>query len=342
MLISKRGLGMKTGPVRDPSLEERLTKKAMVLAAGFGTRLRPLTEHLPKPLIPVANRPLISYALDLLGQAGVEQVAINLHHLQQTMQDQLALLTSDLKLVFSVEETILGTGGGLVRMQPFFDEGPFFLVNGDVLSLVDLQDVADYHRSMGASATMVVRPFPEGESFTPLLCDDRGHLVRLKHGCVADARNRPLRECMFCGLHVLEPEIFNFLPPEGFSCINDHAYTAMLQAGLTIGAYWYEGLWFDLGTPARYLEANNAVLSGCFPFADDQPKPDSTGVLIDPLAQVDVSSHLGPMVSIAAGSSIGPNARLSNAIVWPQTQVAASSQIDSAIVSPWAIVGAKR
>ena len=123
----------------------------MVLSAGLGTRLRPLTNILPKPLVPVANRPLVLYPLGLLARAGVREVAVNLHHLGEKIQATLgdgSLL--GLSITYSPEAPILGTGGGVVRMRPFLEDGTFYLLNGDVLVDVDLSAVLRHHLERGA------------------------------------------------------------------------------------------------------------------------------------------------------------------------------------------------
>jgi NDP-sugar pyrophosphorylase family protein len=226
----------------------------MVLCAGFGTRLRPLTHVLPKPLVPVANRPLIAYTLALLEKAGVRQVAVNLHHLGEKIQKALGDKTeSGLEIAYSPEEPILGTGGGVMRMRSYLEDDRFYLFNGDVLCGVDLEALMRFHTERNAAATMVVGPLPPGAAYTPLRVDAEGWLVELK-----DARRRPAgetRQVMFLGVHVLEPQVFDFLPAGGFACINNQAYTAMIEKGLDIAAYFHGGFWYDLGTPAAYLAA---------------------------------------------------------------------------------------
>ncbi len=312
--------------------------RAMVLAAGFGTRLLPLTESLPKPLVPVANRPLIAFCLDRLKACGVIEAAVNLHHLGDTIREELGDGSGlGLSLTYSPEDEILGTGGGLVRMRPFLDRGTFFVLNGDVLSGVDLAKALDFHKRLGARATMVVRPLPDGAGYTPLEADASGRLVFFKG--VGQKPRGKTRACMFCGVHVFEPDVFDFLPAEGFACINDQAYTAMLAAGLTVGAFWYEGPWFDLGTPQRYLEASGALLAGRARLPGFDP-PVARSVLVDASSRVHPSARLGPEVSVAPGCTVGADARLSRTILWPNTTVAPGTTLNSAIATPDRVVSA--
>lgn len=305
--------------------------RAMVLAAGFGTRLRPLTEALPKPLVPVANRPLIAWSLDRLAAAGVAEVGINLHHRGQAIPEALGDGSRwGMLITWSQEEEILGTGGGIVRLRPFLQTGTFMVLNGDVLSAVDLSAALRFHRQGGFAATMVVRPLPVGATFTALECDADGRLVSFK-GHRSESRAER-RACMFCGVHVLEPILFEHLPDNGFACVNDQGYAGMLAAGLDVGAFWYDGPWFDLGTPARYLEASGAVLSGLARLPGFEPP--AGGVLIDPDARVDPTARLGPEVSVGPGCQVGADARLSRAVLWPGAKVERGARIESAIVTP--------
>ncbi len=307
----------------------------MVLAAGYGSRLRPLTQLLPKPLVPVANRPLIHYILAQLQKAAVVKVAINLHHLAHLIPEALGDGSAfGLELTYSKESEILGTGGGVSRMRSFLQDGPFLLLNGDILTGVDLQSVLQTHRRQGAAATMVVRPLPTQASFTPLAIDEENWLVRFKHAR-QEARGKE-RAVMFCGIHVLEPTVFDFLPASGFSCINDEAYTAMIAAGLKVATHVYQGPWFDLGTPAAYLEANRMLLSAkiCLPQLDPLAGQKlQNAVLLGHEVMPGENVELGPEVAIGDGSVLGEGARVARSVLWPGSRVAAKAVLDRVILA---------
>lgn len=308
--------------------------KAMVLCAGLGTRLRPLTNILPKPLVPVANRPLLAYALALLERAGVREVAVNLHHLGEKIQATVGDGSEyGLEIAYSPEDPILGTGGGVMRMRSLLQDDSFYLLNGDVLCGVDLKDVLRFHAERGAAATMVVGPLPPGTHFTPLRMDQAGWLVELK-----DVRRKPVgetRQVMFLGVHVLEPRIFDFLPPEGFSCINSQAYTAMIEKGLDVAAYFHEGFWYDLGTPAAYLAANLSILSGRVrpPHLDPLDGASADGVLLGKRVRLGVDVKLGPEVAVGDGCEIGDRAQISRSVVWAGEEIVAGVSLDRKIVA---------
>ncbi|MBN2496735.1 MAG: NDP-sugar synthase [Deltaproteobacteria bacterium] len=303
----------------------------MILAAGLGTRLRPLTDIVPKPLVPVANQPLIRYTLALLERAGVREAAINLHHLGEQIRSELGERAGRIALTYSPEREILGTGGGVVRMRHFLEGGTFLLLNGDVLSAVDLSAALDFHRCRGFAATMVVRPLPAGAGYTALEADEADRMVGFKDLRV-EARGRR-SACMFCGIHVLEPEVFDFLPDSGFACINDRAYRAMLGRGLEIGACPYDGPWFDLGTVERYLDANLAALSGQAALGCGFPELDADGVLIAPDARIAPSARLGPRVAVGEDCVIEQDAWLEDSVIWPHTRIRAGSRLQRAVAA---------
>jgi NDP-sugar pyrophosphorylase family protein len=308
--------------------------KAMVLSAGLGTRLRPLTNLLPKPLVPVANRPLITYTLALLEKAGVRQVAVNLHYLGEKIREEIKDGADwGLQITYSPEDPILGTGGGVMRMRAFLEGERFFLLNGDVLSGVDLQDVLRFHAERGAAATMVVGPLPPGATYTPLLMDTEGWLVELK-----DAKRKPVgetRQVMFLGIHVLEPQVFDFLPDEGFSCINNQAYTAMIKKGLDVAAYFHGGFWYDLGTPATYLAANLSLLSGRVrpPQLDPLEGASPEGVLLGKDVRLGRGVEVGPEVAVGDGCVIGDDAKISRSVIWAGEEIAPGVSLDQKIVA---------
>jgi len=151
--------------------------KAMVLAAGHGLRMRPLTLLRAKPVLPVLNRPLLDWTLLRLRQAGVREVVVNLHHLPETVESALGDgRRLGLHIHYSREKTLLGTGGAPRAVRDFFGEEPFLLVNGDVLFEMDLGALAQRHRQSGACATLALRPNPDPATYSPVVSDRRGRI----------------------------------------------------------------------------------------------------------------------------------------------------------------------
>jgi NDP-sugar pyrophosphorylase family protein len=231
--------------------------KAMILAAGLGTRLRPLTNHLPKPLLPLAGRPLIHYNLLLLKKFGITEVIINLHYQAGKLREALGNGSGlGMQIRYSEEPEILGTGGGLKKVSQFFTDRSFILMNGDILVDLNLDKVVAYHQKRKAVATMILREDPHLERWGIIETDARGRIRRLlQKGHWSGGK---LSKYMFSGIHVLEPKIFDYIPSNRFFSIID-AYLEMVERDECICGYVMKGYWMDLGTPERYQSAHQDV-----------------------------------------------------------------------------------
>lgn len=311
---------------------------AMVLAAGLGTRLRPLTERIAKPALPILGSTLLEGNLLLLRRAGVDEVVVNAHHLPATVAAAAREAAERLgvRLHLSFEPDVLGTGGGLANARPLLDRGePFFLVNGDVLCDLDLRAAWQAHLQSGAAATLVLRPMPEGAGFASVETDAAGDVIRIAGQGRSD---RPAAGFwLFTGIHVLGPSIFEVLP-EGFSCVNRQGHVVRIARGDRVhGHVQPGGRWSDVGTPARYLEANLDRLEGRYalPPAFGAAVERQPGVWIDPTAEVDPRARLLGPCYVGAGARIGPAA-----VVGPRAAVLAGGGCDGrlrdAVVAPGA------
>ncbi|MFP2934079.1 NDP-sugar synthase, partial [Pyxidicoccus sp. 3LG] len=235
--------------------------KAMVLCAGLGTRLRPLTERWPKPAMPLLGQPLLRYHLAVLKAAGVTAVGINTHHLPDTMAEVARAECERVKLPLHVvhEPVIQGTGGGIRGLRDFLSGDDFIVFNGDILYPVDLRPVVAMHRASGAVATMVLQPMPESEKYAAVEMDAAGRVRRIaSHGPGGEG----LSPWHFTGVHVMSPRIFDFMSKEGPEDINREVYVRAMEAGQTVRGVRVDGYWSDLGTPSRYLATVLDVLAG--------------------------------------------------------------------------------
>jgi NDP-sugar pyrophosphorylase family protein len=237
--------------------------KAMVLAAGLGQRLLPVTERIPKPLVQVAGRAMIEYPLLLLRHCGIQEVVINLHHLGEQIQDHLG--TGErlgLKIHYSQEEKLLDTGGALLRARPFFDEETFLVVTSDVVIDLSLGAVIADHLKKRATATLVLRPDRLADRYGPIECASDGRIERFLGFQRPGGRSAPLKKLMFTGVQVLEPKIFTHMKPgEPFS-LTRTTYPEMLLRGEPLYGSEFLGYWTDLGAPERIKEAEAKLEAG--------------------------------------------------------------------------------
>jgi NDP-sugar pyrophosphorylase family protein len=250
--------------------------KAMILAAGLGTRLRPITNTIPKPLLPVAGTPLIVWNLLLLRQAGITEVIINLHHLGDLIEKELGDGSRfGLRLIYSREAVLLGTGGGMKHAAWFFGDGPFLVMNGDTLLDLDLGGLIREHAqgatTRGALATLVVRPDPDVERWGAVELVGR-RIVRITGRGVASMQtSEPIDKRMFAGVHIIHPRVLSRLPTGQPSSIID-AYVEALAEGQLLCGYPFEGYWSDVGSPERYAQVQQDAERGLINLASRSGK----------------------------------------------------------------------
>jgi len=231
----------------------------MVLAAGRGTRLAPLTATTPKPLVPVAGRPFLEHILDFLRAGGIQEVVVNLHHLGHLIEQHLGDgARFGLRIRYSWENPILDTGGGIKRAEPLLAGEPFVVMNADSLLELRLQDVVAAHREQGGLATLVVRPDPEAARYG-LVELDPGNRVRRVVGLPPGDVPGPLRSFMFPGLHVFEPEAFAWMERDVACSVMRVTYPRLLAAGVPVHGYVTHARWVNIDTPAALARAEQAL-----------------------------------------------------------------------------------
>lgn len=235
--------------------------RAMILAAGFGTRLRPLTNTVPKALVPVAGRPLIEYGLLFLKAHGIKEVIINLHHLGEKIRATLGDGSLyGLRITYSPEDPILESGGGLKNAQPFLDGETFVVLNCDTIIDLDLQALRAAHGNTKAAATLVLRPDPEAARYG-ILETDINNRIRRFLGQPSEV-NEPLSSYMFTGCQMLESRIFVFMPEVKPFSTTRVTYPNMLRAGEPLYGFIHTGTWMTVDDAEAMARATQAIVSG--------------------------------------------------------------------------------
>jgi N-acetyl-alpha-D-muramate 1-phosphate uridylyltransferase len=222
---------------------------AMILAAGFGTRLTPLTDTLPKALIPVNGKAMISHAIDAVIAAGCSKVVVNAHHFTELMEQHVDSSNYDCEVTLVKEKDILGTGGGILHAAPWLNGPDGFLVhNVDIITDYDLKGFISQHRDSGALATLAVN---DRSTSRAVLFDEKMHFLG-KEVWKNDGAVYPdsARRCGFCGIHMISAELFEHVQFDGFSDIFD-LYRIAMNSGAMIHGQPFNGYWTDLGTVAR-------------------------------------------------------------------------------------------
>jgi NDP-sugar pyrophosphorylase family protein len=298
----------------------------MVLAAGLGLRMRPLTLLLAKPALPVLNRPLLHWTLERLARHGVTDVVVNLHHLPETVRATVGDGSAfGLRVTWSFEERILGRSGGPRRVRDFFGREPFLLVNGDVVFDFDLSRLVARHRAAGARATLALLPNPDPRTYGPVVTDRRGRIQSMA------GQPRPARGTvsLFSGVHVLDPTLLDRLP-EGESDILGDLYVPLIAEGEELCGVRVGGAWYDFGAPALYLSAQLRL----------QARGDG-GSLIHPEARVERGARLVRAI-VGAGARVAAGAMVRRSVLWGGALVEKGARVEGSIVTSGAAVPALR
>lgn len=219
--------------------------KVMLLAAGLGTRLRPVTDTLPKPLIPINGLPLIFYNLALLKKHGLTDVVINLHHLGDQIKDLLGNGKDfGFHFRYSFEKTILGTGGGILKARPHFKKESFLVMNGDIIADFNLKPMLQSHSEKKSMATLAVISSPLALKAGPVYIDSAQRIRGILEKPDVRAQVEPT---LFSGIHIVNPLLLE-KQKKGFSCIVRQIYRPAIANHLYLKAYRLKGYWSDLGT----------------------------------------------------------------------------------------------
>jgi len=339
--------------------------KAMILCAGLGTRLRPLTDVWPKPALPLLGQPLFRYNLALLVRAGCTAVCINTHWLPEEMERtaRVECARAGVPLSCALEPVIQGTGGGIRSFRDQLADDDFLVLNGDILFAIELRAIISAHRASKAAATLVLMPMPEGERYAAVEIDASAHVRRIAGLGPGGAQLLPWH---FTGVHVMSPRVFDFMTPTGAEDINRDVYVKMIAKGLPVVGHVAQAYWSDLGTPARYLATTADLLFGqvpldAFPHAspfEGLPKKDNAWVhpravleedvriagpaFIGEGAKVLAGARIGAAVSIGAGATVGAGASVNRSVGMENSEVPARALVEDAVVSGSSTVPARR
>lgn len=300
-------------------------RKAFILGAGLGTRLRPLTESLPKPLVPVWNRPLITYALDhLIADLGIEEFAINTHHCPDAYEAAFpGSVYRGRPLLFRHEPILLDTAGGIDNLRDWLPrDEPFLVYNGDILTDLPLEAAVAQHRASGDLVTMILRS--HGDELRVGFDPARQAVVDLRGVLAPDW---PLR-FQFTGIYVVSLEFLDHLVPGKIESVVLPMLEVIRKGGRIGGIVIDEGEWSDLGERDSYL-ASLPLLAGGFPRypgAGEEKARIAASARIDPTAEIDGLSSVGD------GAMIGANARLRESVIWPGAIIEAGADLHRVVV----------
>ena len=310
----------------------------MLLVGGLGTRLRPLTYLRPKALVPVMNRPLISYEIQLLALHGVRDIVLAVGYAADALRERLGDGSRwGVSLSYREDPAPLGTAGAIRNVADLLDDA-FFCMNGDLIFDLDLTQIARRHLDTGALVTHALRPVPDISQYGLIQCDDTGRVTAFKEKVAHDETGR---NTVNFGLYVMSRSIVEHIPA-GVTYSNEYdLFPRLLDARCPLYGFLPDapGYWSDVGRLETYLQANHDVLGGALPWVSAQtPAGDTAAALRDPVdapasAAVADTAHVGPFVSVGAGVRIGPGATIRNSILCDGATVGAGAVLEDTIVA---------
>lgn len=300
--------------------------KAMILAAGFGTRLFPLTIDRTKPAIPFLGKPLVGYVAEYIARFGFHDVVVNLHHQPQSVMNALGDGSDyGVKIHYTFEEPdILGTAGALDNARHLLEEETFLIVNGKIITDIDISAAVETHKQSGAIATMILKPNAKRERFTVVNTEDGrvtgfgDYALPLTEEEIRDTEHDIFTPLMFTGIHILEPRVFDYIPRGVYSDIVPSFYNPAIRAGELIGCHVTDANWFELSTIPRYLDISLAMMNGCDVFVGEKCSVSEGSAVRDSVLWDDVTVAEGASLYrtiIADGVKIGSDEHFENAAI---------------------------
>jgi len=320
---------------------------AVVMAGGEGSRLRPITAHRPKPLVPVGNRPIMEHILDLLKRHGVNEVVATVHYLadeiQRTFGDGSDL---GMKIEYSVEDTPLGTAGSVKQAESMLGGGTFIIISGDALTDCDLSAALAFHRERKSLATIVLKRVPNPLDFGVVITDKDGRIQRFLE---KPSWSEVFSDTVNTGIYILEPEVLATMTAGRNYDWSQNIFPQLLREDKPIYGYVMEGYWADVGSLTQYREAQDDLMSGAVGLSprgtELRPKVwVGEGCSIDPTATLEAPVCLGDHCKVKAGAHLGPNtvigdhafieegAVIHHSVVWDSAYVGPNVRLDAAIV----------
>lgn len=279
--------------------------RVMIMAAGIGTRLRPVTDLVPKPMAPIANRPALYHILRLLRLHGLREVVINLHHLPDVITDYFGDGSGvGMQISYSFEPELLGTAGGVKSNSDFLGGDTFIVISGDALTDIDLTGLVSAHRRYGSIATLAVKEVSDPSLFGVVVADDHGRVVGFQEKpTLEEARSRLCN----CGIYVFEPEILSHILPGRFDDFGRRVFPDLLRERVAFHAHTVGGYWSDVGNLHEFVKGNADALAGDVEveIPGEEIRP---GLWLEEGAEVAPSARIEPPVLIGKGSRIGEGA----------------------------------
>lgn len=304
--------------------------KAVVLVGGEGTRLRPLTETMPKPLLPLMDRRSLDHVLDHAARHGVHEVILSSPYLETTFHPFIEARRGDPAITWITETEPLGTGGAIVNALAAVGDEPFFALNGDILTDLDLGAMHAFHLQRGAAVTIALHRVDDARAFGLVETDAAGRVLEF-----SEKPETAIAGDINAGTYLLEPKVLRGWNAGASVSIEREIFPTVIAEGRPVFGFDSDAYWLDLGTPEKYLEAHFDMLEGRV-HGVAYPAP-----WIASDAHVDPRAHLGRWVVVGSGARIGAHAELDDSVVHPGAHVGERARVTRSILGPGSRVAAR-
>ncbi|MDD3925628.1 MAG: NDP-sugar synthase [bacterium] len=320
--------------------------KALILVGGKGTRLYPLTYTLPKPLVPIVNRPFIGHMMRRLSNYGITEVVMSMCYLPDMLKHYIESEDNfGMKVDYVIEDCPLGTGGAIKNAASHFNE-TFMVFNGDVLTDLDLGKMIDYHTRRGSVATISLAYVDDPTAYGVIDTDDNGRILRFTEKPAPDAVTS---HHINAGTYIFEPEILDYIPPETEYSLERKVYPDLLAHKRPMYGYFEEAYWLDIGNPEKYFQAHRDIAAGYvsidgLSFNEGDDVVIGENAVISPTARITGPAYIGDGVRIMDGVDLGPNvfigrnsivdshSSLKESILWENVVIGEGAVLNRAII----------
>jgi len=319
--------------------------KAVIIAGGFGTRLRPLSCTRPKHLFPIAGKPLLDWTLERLAKSGVTEVIFAVNYLSEAFMEHYGKSAYGMRISYCHESRPLGTGGCVKNAEDVIGhDEPFLLLNGDILSKVDYAKLVTQHARNGGTATVALHGVRDPSRYGAVEIAEKN---RIKRFVEKPPRGKAPSNLINAGVYALSPEIYEYIPTGRRVSIERETFPALARDGELFG-YRFEGQWIDVGEPSDFIKGNRLMLDSELRNGHVSESADIDGgaQIINPVTvgehtKIRARSRIGPHVSLSNNVDVGEDTHIKNSVVFPGAVISDASSVEGTIIGEETFIGKK-
>lgn len=309
--------------------------KAMIMAAGVGSRLMPLTTNISKPMVPIANLPAIAHIVNLLRYHGITDAIANLHYKAEAIDSFFKVHKyKNFNIHFSYEQELLGTAGGVKKVAAFFDD-TFVIISGDALTDIDLTDMLAYHRAKGSKVTIALKEVEDTDKFGVVVCDKEYHITSFQE---KPKKGEELSNLVNTGIYIFEPEILDLIPAGEFYDFGSQLFPLLVEKKIPFYGYKMDAYWCDIGSLSQYHQANRDALAHMVKLDIKPSFYNAKNIKISGDVLIGEDTTFGDNVIINGPCIIGNNCHIGDGsiiddvVIWHNVRIGKNAHLSSCVV----------